>query len=102
MAGNFRVEVDHDLGQAGAIERIQGLVSDCMERFSGNVTDVNEAWEGCANTFSFKAFGNTISGTLSVMDDRIVLVAQLPLAAMFIQHKIRSVIQQQARLRLAA
>jgi hypothetical protein len=80
----MHIEHPHTLGQQGAISRLDSLLDRLVQDppAGAEITNVVKSWDGNRMPFSFTAskggFGTTISGTLVVTDDRVVVDADLP------------------------
>ena len=70
----FKVEIKHSLGQAEAVERLQGFSDKIKESYRTEITDIQESWseDGCLD-FSFKAMGFKISGNVQVQEESVSL-----------------------------
>lgn len=101
----MRIERNFNVGQQEAIRKIDRFLDELMQRqFPGGVAikDQSKSWSGDTMNFSFKAKkdwvpGITISGTIRVTDQSVVMDADLPgLITTFIsEDKIRDVIGKQ-------
>jgi hypothetical protein len=81
----MRIEQEHRLGQAEAIRRIDTVLDDLMTREPpGGITISNawKNWNGNRMEFSLSAgkgpFRTTVSGTMLVTDDRVLVQSELP------------------------
>jgi hypothetical protein len=85
--------IPHTLGREEATRRIKEQLPKARELAS----DLEEHWQDHTLTFSFKAMGFKVSGTLVVEDSAVQLELDLPLAAMM----FKGMIEQRARQEIA-
>ncbi len=96
----MRIKRSQDVGQQKAIRRIDTSLDELMQRYLPHpaIKDPSKSWSG--NTMSCSArlkkgpFGPTISGSIRVTDQSVVVDSDLPrLLTMFVsEDKIRDVI----------
>jgi hypothetical protein len=100
----MHLEHPHRVSRDEAIRRINALLDDLMRRplpAGVTVKDVSRNWSGPNLQFSVSArkglFGATLSGTVRVNDDSVVLDCDLPgmVTAFVAEEKIRDAIHQQ-------
>ena len=87
------VSVDHSLGKDRALELLKQFLPKLREKFQGQVTDLEETWEGSKLNFSFKTFGFKIKGLMDVAEDKVKLEQDLPIAAMMFKGKVEDAIR---------
>lgn len=87
------VSVNHSLGQEKATELLKQFLPKLREKFQGQVSDLEEAWNGNTLNFSFKTFGFKINGKMNVAEDNVKLEQDLPLAAMMFKGKVEEAIR---------
>jgi Putative polyhydroxyalkanoic acid system protein (PHA_gran_rgn) len=90
------VEVAHNLGQAEALNRIKGILSSAKEQYGDRISNLEEAWTGDGGTFSFKAMGFKISGSLDVTDTDVKINGDFPWAAKPFQGTIETTLRERA------
>lgn len=93
---SISLKIPHSLPPAEAVKRIKNLVKDTKKKFGDKISDVEEKWEGTEGTFTFKAMGFTVAGTLAVHDDSVELHGTLPWAAFALRSKIENTIREEA------
>ncbi len=98
---NKTLVVAHKLGEVGALARIRGLLPELKQKFSDKITDLSENWNNNTGTFSFKAMGFKISGTLTVRPTEVELVGDMPFIASMAWGKFEPKIREEAEKRLA-
>jgi hypothetical protein len=89
--------VPHRLGPDEAKSRIVKLLSETRNQFDGKVTDVVESWAGNVETFSFRAMGFAVDGTLEVQPSEVLIDMNLPWAAVPFKGRVESEILKHAR-----
>jgi hypothetical protein len=77
----INVDVPHALGQAEALTRIQGMLDQLKAQYGGQVSDLQESWNGPNGEFAMKAMGFDVSGRIRVGDNSVELDGSLPLMA---------------------
>ncbi|HEX4147660.1 MAG TPA: polyhydroxyalkanoic acid system family protein [Pirellulales bacterium] len=82
------VAVPHQLDQAAATERLQGILAKLKERYEGQVSDLHEEWQGNVLNFAFKTFGFNVKGAMHVEPQQVRVDGDLPFAAMMFKGKI--------------
>lgn len=95
------VTVEHQLGKDEALARIKGLLAQAKEQYGDRITDLEEHWSGDGGTFSFRAMGFRISGSLTVSDRDVVIVGDYPFAALPFKGTIEATLRERAQRLLA-
>lgn len=90
----MKVNVAHQLGRDEALKRVQNLLTDMKQQYGDKVTDLEENWTDAGGTFSMKAMGFKLSGTLDVSDSEMRLDGDLPWAAKPFQGTVESTIRE--------
>lgn len=93
----LNMTVQHHLTQAEAEKRIKNLLGEVKNQFADKISDLREQWNGPQGTFSFKAMGFDVSGTLTVKSSEVELDGKLPFAAGLFKGKIESKIRERAQ-----
>jgi hypothetical protein len=96
----MNVEVPHTLGKEAAIAHLQSLMDKMQEHYKDQVKDIQQSWDDDKLNFSFKTFGMTITGVLTVYDDKVILDGKLPIAAMVFRGQIEGGIRQELERQL--
>ncbi len=86
-------EVPHALGHAEAVRRLKEQFTITQAAYQAHVSDLQQEWTDSTLTFSFRAMGMAVSGTLVVEDAEVTVETELPLAAAL----FKGLIQQQIR-----
>lgn len=97
----LEIVVSHTLPPNEATKRVQTLLGEVKTQFSDKISDLREHWNGNTGTFSFKAMGFAVSGTLTVRQREVQLVGDLPFAALIFKKKIETTIRDEAERKLA-
>lgn len=95
------METPHCLGRDEAIQRLKNRFGDVRSKFGTQVTNVHENWVDHTLSFGFKAMGMGVSGTVHVDDDKVKLLADLPMAAMLFKKTIEQQIYKELSTLLA-
>lgn len=90
------MSVPHHLKQDEALDRIKNLLSEAKRDHGDKISDLKENWNGNTGSFSFKAMGFAVSGTLTVQPTTVDIDAELPFAASMFKGTIKSLINQKA------
>jgi DNA-binding transcriptional regulator GbsR (MarR family) len=98
----FSTEVPHQLGTTQATERLKQFIEHTREQYKDLVSDLEGDWNDSRLTFSFKAYGLKISGTLAVDETAARLSGHLPFAALAFRGKIEQSIESVLRRELAS
>ncbi len=93
----INLSVPHQLGQDEAKERISRLIAETRVKASSQVSDVAESWTGYVDTFSFRALGFAVAGSLEVQPAQIRVALTLPLAALPFRSRIEHELLAHAR-----
>ena len=94
---NIEMSIPHSLAQDEALDRIRKLIGNVQDRFSGQLKDVQQEWNGNEGMFSFSVMNMPVSGKLTVNNSDVALDGKLPLAASLFQGKIKEVIMEEAK-----
>jgi hypothetical protein len=97
----FSTEVPHRLGTEQATQRLMQFMEQVREQYKEFATDLQGQWTDNRLTFSFKAYGLQIDGTLTVSDTAARLAGNLPFAALAFRGKIEQSIATELRRELS-
>ena len=89
------METPHELGREEAARRLKEKFSAARDTYSAQVSDLHEQWDDHTLTFSFKAVGMSIAGTVAVEDSAVKLDTALPLAVMMFKGMIEKRIREE-------
>ncbi|MFT5301495.1 MAG: hypothetical protein ACI87E_004737 [Mariniblastus sp.] len=94
----FNVVVDHGTQREVVVTRLRGFSDRVKEDAPVEVTDVEEIWDDTGNlSFSFKAMGFKISGSVVTCELLVTVKGQLPFAALPFRGAIESQIADKIR-----
>lgn len=96
------VTVDHELGKGEALSRIKGILVQAKEQYGDRISDLEEHWTDDGGTFSFRAMGFKIAGSLVVSDVAVAITGDYPWAAKPFQGTIEATLRERAERLLAA
>lgn len=97
-----KVTVQHQLGKEEALRRIKGMLENAETKGDGRISDMQETWNGDTGTYSFKAGGFKVSGTIKVRDTDVEIDLDYPMAARPFKSKIESTLRDRTEALLAA
>ncbi len=95
------VTVTHQLGKDEALNRIKGILGQAKEQYGDRISDLQETWTADGGTFSFRAMGFKISGSLVVTDSDVRITGDYPFAAIPFKGTIESTLRERAERLLA-
>jgi putative polyhydroxyalkanoate system protein len=91
----FGVRVPHELSQQEARSRLERFAERLKEKAEGQVSDLQQSWEGDTLHFQFKTYGIQLKGSIAATDKDLNLDGELPFSAMMFRGKIESGIREQ-------
>ena len=89
----FATEVPHQLGQAGAVEKLKGFLDQVQERYPKEISEIEGSWSDNVLSYVLTSFGIKIDGTLTVEEESVKMEGNLPFAAMMFKGKISNSIR---------
>jgi hypothetical protein len=92
--------VPHRLGKAEALRRLKGGLTRARGDFGALITIEHEEWEGDTLNFRMRALGQNAAGSITVMEDRLLIAVTLPWLLAKAAERILPRIQRQATLML--
>ena len=96
------MEIPHNLPKDEARSRIEGMIGTLKEQYGSQISDLHEEWSGDTGTFSARAMGYKLAGTLEVTDSAVRVNGDLPWAAKPFQGMIEATIRERAERLLKA
>jgi hypothetical protein len=90
------MSVPHELGRDEAVSRLKNLLTDMKQQYGDKISDLQENWNDAGGTFSFKAMGFKLSGSLNVTDNEMQLDGDFPWAAKPFQGTIEATVRERA------
>lgn len=101
MAKPLTITIPHQLGKDQARARIESGFGRIEQQFAGGgQAKVEKSWDGDRMIFTAVAMGQTINGTLDVLDDAVRLDIALPGFLAMFAGKVKDKVQDEARLLL--
>lgn len=97
----IKLSVPHRLSQDEAKSRLTRLLAESRAQFGQHVSDVQEAWAGNVDTFSFSAMGFDVDGRLDVQPAELLIDINIPWAALPFKGRVESEILKHAQQLLA-
>ncbi len=91
----FSVQVDHQLGQSEAVNRLQALLEKIRTRYQDQVSGVEESWSDNILDFKFSSYGFKIKGVLSANPSDVKIEGDLPFAAMMFKGRIEKTVRDE-------
>ena len=93
------VNIPHELGRAEARRRIDEGVGRLTSQI-GAVGELQKTWEGDTLAFSLQAIGQTVTGTIAVLDHEVRLEVHLPGIFAMIANKVKGRLREQGHILL--
>ena len=78
MSKPVNVTISHDLGRAGARERIEGGIDRMLGSIAGNMLKFDREWTGDTMRFHARAMGQQVTGTVEVREADVEIEVRLP------------------------
>ncbi len=94
------VSIPHQLGALEAQRRLQTGIEQMKEQYAGKLAVLEDRWMGHHLDFRVSAIGQTVTGTIDVAEDHVMLALQLPWVLAMIAQKAQTMIQNKGQLLL--
>jgi len=99
----FNVVVDHETERTQAVTRLRTFSDRIRDEAPVEVSEVEEKWDASGNlSFSFKAMGFKISGSMIACDQKVTVAGNLPFAALPFRGVIETQIAEKIKEAVAA
>ena len=85
---NVSVSVPYQIPQDEALSRIRARIAEIKARYSSEVTNLTENWNGYSGAFSGSSHGFTVSCNLVVNPSLVTVVIELPFIAFAYKAKV--------------
>lgn len=92
----MRIELPHNTTREAARKTVESRLGQLLAQFGGMANEVEHEWKGDVLSFSAKARGLSVKGTIEVTDSDVVIDGKLPLMAMPFEPKIRALVAKEA------
>jgi hypothetical protein len=100
MSKPLVVTISHQLGKEEAVRRIKSGLGSARTNFGHLFTVEEETWTGDRFDFRVRALSQSVSGTIDVLDDRVVLQLVLPWLLAKVAGAIQPLIRKEGVLML--
>lgn len=98
----FNVVVDHTIHREVVVTRLRGFSDHMRKEVPVEVTEVIEDWDREGNlTFSFKAMGFRVSGSMVTCESKVTVIGTIPFAALPFRGAIENQIADKVREAIA-
>jgi Putative polyhydroxyalkanoic acid system protein (PHA_gran_rgn) len=98
MAAPLTVSIPHSLGQAEALRRLKSGLEGMPQ--AGIVTVEQQAWADNKMTFLVRALGQSVPGSLEVLDDAVRLEVTLPALLQKLWEPLKAILLGRTKLLL--
>lgn len=78
MGTPIRVSIPHQLGRAGARQRIETGFLKLADQLPGGANVCDQRWEGDRLAFRIAALSQTIAGSIEVLETTVTMDIELP------------------------
>jgi len=92
--------VPHRLGKAEASRRLKAGLARAKGQFGALITIEQEEWSGDVLRFQMRALGQSASGTITVMEDSLLIAVTLPWLLAKAAERLLPQMRQQATILL--
>ncbi|HYM61238.1 MAG TPA: polyhydroxyalkanoic acid system family protein [Thermoanaerobaculia bacterium] len=93
----MRIEVLHHTDKPAARRKIEEKIESMQQQYGHLASDIEKTWNSDTLTFSCKARGLTVKGTLEITDTTLILDGKLPLMARPFEPRIHATVEQAAK-----
>ena len=100
MSKPVTVTVSHELGRAGARDRIDGGMDRMLGSVGGGMLKFDRSWSGDTMSFEARAMGQHVTGTVEVREDDATVTVRLPLLLAGMADKLTGRIKSESKLLL--
>jgi putative polyhydroxyalkanoate system protein len=100
MTKAITINIPHELGRAEARKRIDEGFERFSHQMGGVAGAVTRSWDGDRLAYSLTAMGQTISGTIEVLEKTVKLEVLLPNLLGMIAGKLKGRLQKEGQLLL--
>ena len=92
----IKLSIPHTLGKDEARRRINDLIANSRESLATKISDLEQAWNGDAQSFRFRTMGFAVSGSLLVQPAEVLVEVDLPFAALPFKGRLEKEIRSRA------
>lgn len=90
----FNFSIPHPLSSEDARAKLDRFIEGLEAKFADSAKDIERSWEGDSLVYSFKTYGITIAGRMTVEEGSVAVEGDLPITAMMFKGKIESEIKK--------
>jgi hypothetical protein len=101
MATPITISIPHQLGRVEARRRIEGGFAQVINQLPGSGGASSQRWDGDRLSFGVTAMGQTVSGTVDVLDAAVTIAIELPGVLGMIAGGLKDRLQKAGQLLLA-
>lgn len=94
---NVTVTIPHQLPRAEAKKRVENLIGQLQQEYSGFLTKLDQRWTGDTLDFTCSGMGVSISGQVHVEDQLVRLELALPAPLAMFAGSLQKTIDQEGR-----
>ncbi len=94
MGNPITLDIPHQLGKAGVRQRLDGGIGRIGEKIPGGAT-VDHRWDGDTMHFTVQAMGQAIRSELTVFEDKVHAVVDLPAFLGLFAAQVKAVIEKE-------
>jgi len=98
----MKVELEHALGKEKAMPCAEKIFKELAAKYEDEFSDLEQSKEGNIIHFSMKIRGMNISGTVTVLDNIVIIESKLPFTLRVFQGLIENKIKENADEHLAS
>jgi hypothetical protein len=100
MSAPITASVPHRLSKGEALRRLKLGLSRAKGQFGSLLTIEHEEWSGDTLRFQMRALGQSAAGTITVLEDSLLIAVTLPWLLAKVAERILPAMQKQATLLL--
>lgn len=95
MTTPITLDIPHQLGKAGVRQRLDGGIGRIAEKIPGGAA-VEHRWNGDTMHFTVQAMGQSIKSELTVYEDKVHAVVDLPAFLALLAGPVKAAIEKEA------
>lgn len=89
------LDIPHSLGKRGVRDRLDARLGKVADAVPGG-SMVSRSWDGDTLNFSIRAMGQTVASALTVFEDRVHAVVDLPMFLLPFANMMKTAIEKEA------
>ncbi len=95
MSTPIVLDIPHSLGKQGVRDRLDARIGKVADAVPGGAL-VSRSWDGDTLNFSIKAMGQTVASAITVFEDHVHAVVDLPMFLLPFASMVKGAIEQGA------